>query len=163
MTTRINSSGPQPNVEVSTTQYRVTPRPARPFSAVLGGGANAVIEGAEAAARRLPGGPEIVAAVRSDGYRMAGPSPTGMSASSEGSATGPGGAAPGGPAGGDAGGGAGAGSLEGVLAKQTQDNLYYLGLQQRIQDETRTFQALSNVLKTQHDSVKNAIGNLRWL
>jgi hypothetical protein len=159
MTTRINPNGPQANVEVSTTQYRVTPRPARPFSAVLGGGANAVIEGAESAARRLPGGPEIVAAVRGDNFRMAGPSPTGSSGSSgPGSAVGPGGAenaAPGAEAG-TAGGG-----LEGVLAKQTQDNLYYLGLQERIQSETRHFQAVSNVLKTQHESVKNAIGNLR--
>lgn len=162
MTTRINPNGPQPNVEVSSTQYRVTPRPARPFSAVLGGGANAVIEGAEAAARRLPGGPEIVAAVRSDGYRFASPTPTGMPAGA--SATGS--SAVGQPeveqgAGGPGGESGAGGGIEGALAKQTQDNLYYLGLQQRIQDETRNFQAISNVLKTQHESVKNAIGNLR--
>lgn len=162
MTTRISPNGPQPNVEVSSTQYRVTPRPARPFSAVLGGGANAVIEGAEAAARRLPGGPEIVAAVRSDGYRFAGPTPTGMpvGASATGSsAVGQPGAEQG--AGGPGGESGAGGGIEGALAKQTQDNLYYLGLQQRIQDETRNFQAVSNVLKTQHESVKNAIGNLR--
>jgi hypothetical protein len=169
MTTRIGSGGPQPSIEVSATQYRVTPRPARPFSAVLDGGASAVIEGAEAAARRLPGGPEIVAAVRNPGGgRLSGQEGaayaqhsypmmhSGTPLTGEGGApTSATGAEPG------AGAASGSGNIEGALAKQTQDNLYYLGLQQRIQDETRNFQAISNVLKTQHESVKNAIGNLR--
>jgi hypothetical protein len=123
---------------------------------------NAVIEGAETAAQRLPGGPALVAAVRDgqaappgalypgQGYAsqsLYGATGSGTSEASA-SATGTGSAA-------------GSGHIESALARQTQDNLYYLGLQQRIQDETRHFQAVSNVLKTQHDSVKNAIGNLR--
>jgi hypothetical protein len=55
----------------------------------------------------------------------------------------------------------GTGSLENSLAKQAEDNLYYLGLQQRIQDENRHYTTVSNVLKAQHDTVKNSIGNLR--
>ncbi|HEX2732568.1 MAG TPA: hypothetical protein VHM70_13240 [Polyangiaceae bacterium] len=163
MTTRIGSQGPVPYIELQTTNYRVTPQPARPFSALIGSGANAVVAGAEAAAQRIPGGPEIVAAVRDpNAGRLDGPQGQGYAAPGYPapgySATGAS-AASGQPiAAGDSGSGA---NIEGVLARQTQDNLYYLGLQQRIQDETRNFQAVSNVLKTQHESVKNAIGNLR--
>lgn len=161
MTTRINTDGPSPSLTVSASALRVTPPPARPFSSLLDSGANAVLEGAEAAAQRLPGGPALVAAVR-DG--QAGPAyAPGQSYPSQ-SLYGPSGSAS--PteatgASGSVGSTAGSGHIESALARQTQDNLYYLGLQQRIQDETRHFQAVSNVLKTQHDSVKNAIGNLR--
>jgi hypothetical protein len=185
MTTRINPDGPRATIEVSSTQYRVTPRPARPFSALLGSGANAVIQGAEAAARHIPGGPEIVAAVRDPGpgYSAGGPSggrryPGEVAGAGAYPGSGPIGAEPTlegysanagtNPAGASATGSNGAGSngtgangIEGALAQQAQDSLYLLGVQQRIQDESRNFQLASNVLKTHHESVKNAIGNLR--
>jgi hypothetical protein len=42
-----------------------------------------------------------------------------------------------------------------------QFNLQYLGLQQKIQGENRQFTALSNVMKTKHDTAKNALNNLK--
>jgi hypothetical protein len=40
-------------------------------------------------------------------------------------------------------------------------NLQYLQLQQKIQGENRQFTALSNVMKTKHDTAKNALSNLK--
>jgi hypothetical protein len=93
----------------------------------------------------LPGGPSIVAAVRGDGVNPA-LDPTGATGTHS---------PTGGPDGGQP------GDLETAISRQTEDSMYFLSLQQRIQNETRNFQAMSNVLKARHDSVKNAIGNLR--
>lgn len=154
MTTRIGSTGPDPNVGVQSTAHRTTPRPARPFQALMESSGRAVVAGAEAAASKLPGGPVLVAAVR-DGSGQTSNGPivgTGMGGSG-GVATSPTGTSE--PA------SNGANTLEGALARQTEDSMYYLQLQQRIQAETRNYQAVSNVLKARHDSVKNAISNLR--
>lgn len=40
-------------------------------------------------------------------------------------------------------------------------NLQYLTLQQQMQDENRRFTLVSNVMKTKHDTAKNAINNVR--
>jgi len=40
-------------------------------------------------------------------------------------------------------------------------NLYYLQIQETVNQQNRSFTTVSNVLKTEHDTVKNAIGNLR--
>lgn len=40
-------------------------------------------------------------------------------------------------------------------------NEMYLALQERMQNESRRFTLLSNVLKTKHDTAKNSISNLR--
>ena len=40
-------------------------------------------------------------------------------------------------------------------------NNQYLGLQQKLQDEIRRFTLLANVMKTKHDTAKNAISNSR--
>ncbi len=40
-------------------------------------------------------------------------------------------------------------------------NLQYLMLQQHMQDESRRFSLLSNIMKEKHDTAKNSIGNLR--
>ena len=40
-------------------------------------------------------------------------------------------------------------------------NLQYLQLQQNMQEENRQFSSLSNVMKTKHDTAKNAINNVR--
>lgn len=157
MSTRIHSEGPQPLVGVQPTAHRTTPPPSRPFSALVDTGASAVVQGAEAAATRLPGGPVVVAAVRDSAMRAdGGPAMAGGGAPG-GSAMG---AAPG-VYGGNAPGTASSNNLENAISRQTQDSLYFLELQQRIQDETRSYQAVSNVMKARHESVKNAIGNLR--
>lgn len=44
---------------------------------------------------------------------------------------------------------------------QMSFNMQYLGLQQKMQDESRRFTLLSNVMKTKHDTVKNSINNVR--
>lgn len=40
-------------------------------------------------------------------------------------------------------------------------NLQYLHLQQQMQNENRSFTAISNIMKTKHDTTKNAISNIR--
>ena len=42
-----------------------------------------------------------------------------------------------------------------------QFNLQYLQLQQNMQNENRKFSALSNVMKTKHDTAKSMIQNVR--
>jgi hypothetical protein len=40
-------------------------------------------------------------------------------------------------------------------------NMQYLDLQKQMQDENRRFTLLSNIMKTKHDTAKNAINNIR--
>ncbi|MBX3185175.1 MAG: hypothetical protein KIT72_16775 [Polyangiaceae bacterium] len=146
MTTRIHS-GPSPNVSAAPTAARTTPPPARPFKAVMDASAGAVVTGAEATLRGLPGGPVLAAAVRS--------TPVSGAHSAEGSA----GTASGGSGAGGAGGERS--QIEGAMEQHAEQNLYYLELQSRIAAESRAYSAMSNVLKARHDTVKNAIGNIR--
>ena len=46
-------------------------------------------------------------------------------------------------------------------AWQTSFNLQYLQLQNQLQDESRQFATVSNIMKTKHDTVKNSISNIR--
>jgi hypothetical protein len=39
--------------------------------------------------------------------------------------------------------------------------MYYLKLQEQMSAESRSYSAISNVLKARHDTMKNAIGNIR--
>ncbi len=156
MTTRITSSGPATGVQSTVTAARVTPAPARPFKQVMNAGERAVVNGAEAAVSRLPGGPVLAAAFRpapgaggvdpqlgsvGGGSRRAeGPTGTATDPSASG------GSAP---------------NMDQVLAQSADQNLYYLQLQERISAENRAYTAVSNVLKARHDTVKNAISNIR--
>jgi hypothetical protein len=152
MTTQ-TSSIQQSSVALATTGPRPTARPAQPFNAVLQQSANLAISGAEAAAQRLPGGTLLAAAIRDPGV-AGGPlttaSPTGLGLPSAGAqplasptAT----SAPGG--------------IEHMMQYQADNAMQYLVLQQQIQDENRAYTTTSNVLKARHDTVKNAIGNIR--
>ena len=49
-----------------------------------------------------------------------------------------------------------------MLSHNADMNLYYLQLQEQISAESRAYSTMSNVLKARHDTVKNAIGNIRW-
>jgi hypothetical protein len=40
-------------------------------------------------------------------------------------------------------------------------NLQYLGLQKQMQDESRRFTLVSNIMKTKNDTAKNSINNIR--
>src|SRR6476469_2820923 len=44
---------------------------------------------------------------------------------------------------------------------QMSFNLQYLQLQSQMQHESRTYTAISNIMKTKHDTVKNSISNVR--
>jgi hypothetical protein len=53
-----------------------------------------------------------------------------------------------------------------AISRQRQEmiqsfNLQYLQVQKAMQQENRTFSAVSNILKTKHDTVKNSISNMR--
>jgi len=145
MTTRIATDGPTPLIQATPTQPRVTPTPARPFSNVFAASARAVISSAESATRSLPGGAVLAAALRAPAQ------PAGGQLAPEGATTAtdplslP----------------AGTAGLEPSLEGMADRNLYYLQLQERISAESREYTALSNVLKAQHDTMKNAISNLR--
>jgi hypothetical protein len=151
MSSKIQAGGPPSGVATTPTASRVTAPPARPFKQVMNASADAVVSGAEAAVHRLPGGPVLAAAVR-PGSPGASPVPAGATPEGSGGTSGvPGGTGPGG----------GEPTMEQVLADNQDKTLYYLQLQERISAESRAYTALSNVLKTRHDTIKNAIGNIR--
>jgi hypothetical protein len=169
MTTRLQSAGPRPNVSVGLTAARTTAQPARPFQQLIRASSTAIVATAEQAATRLPGGPILAAALRpvpgSPGLGLETNAPEGprsavetsgvrstSSALTQAGVDGASGAA-GNPASGP--------DLNGMLSKNADDNRYYLELQEKISHESRTFSALSNVLKARHDTVKNAISNIR--
>lgn len=159
------------DVTVATTAPRVTPAPARgAFKQVL---AQSIVRGAEAAMRVLPGSPLMAVAVRGAGGSGALGVPLGGVGAVRGSAQpeGPG-ALSGGVAagalssagvgvGGASGGAPGEAGLESSLQQSQEMNLYYLQVQEAVNAQNRSFTALSNVLKAEHDTVKTAIGNIR--
>ena len=48
-----------------------------------------------------------------------------------------------------------------VHETQMSFNLQYLRLQSQMQHENRSYTAVSNIMKTKHDTVKNSISNIR--
>lgn len=153
MTTRIETGGPSTQISSSIIAARATAPTRRPFRDVMSSGAQVVVDGADAAVSRLPGGPVIAAALR-PGFGTGD-----TAASAVNTPEGPAGTAT--STGSLASGGSAASSIESQLAESADQNLYYLQLQERISAESREYSALSNVLKARHDTVKNAIGNIR--
>jgi hypothetical protein len=167
MDTRIAPGISRMDVVSTDSAPRVTPPSGVPFKDMVSRGAGAILRGAEAAITSLPGAPIVAAAVRPGGG--SGPAPVGSNpaggaagfaasrtgALSSGTAEGPAGT-------GASGGPAGEGStVESALAQSQEFNLYYLQLQEQLAAENRAYSAMSNVLKARHDTVKNAIGNIR--
>lgn len=173
----------RPDVSIATTSPRVTPTPPRTqFKEVL---SQSVVRGAETAMKVLPGSPLMAVALRgasgtagSLGVSMTGTGSAVRSATPEGpiaglggpalnlgsnvvaGATGTTGAAS--SATGAVGAtGTGDASIEASLQQSQDMNLYYLQIQEAVNAQNRTFSALSNVLKAEHDTVKTAIGNIR--
>ena len=157
MTTRIESSGPDPLVASTATQSRTSAQPTRPFQQVMGAGAGAIVGGAEAAVRRLPGGPILAAAFR-PGPASAGVPPSAVTTTPEGAPLAGNPGSPESPAGT---GTSNDPNLEGMLDQNADKNLYYIALQERISAENRMYTAYSNVLRVRHETMKNAIGNFR--
>jgi hypothetical protein len=142
------------------------------FGEILAKGAGTLVQGAEAAMEVLPGGPLIAAALRgSTGSTTLGPSTPMMSSglgshpSTSTSAEGPqaiGGSSVGGGFGTGTGTGTGgAPSMDQSLQQSQEMNLYFLQIQQEVNQQNQTFTTLSNVMKSEADTIKNAIGNLR--
>lgn len=154
----------RPDVVALETTPRPTAPPARvAFSEVLSGGALALVQGAQAAVGSLPGAPVVAAAIRGGGLgsattQAAAVAPEGPSAST----TQAGGLLPlaGIPSTGGATAGTSDASIESSLAQSQQLNLYYLQIQQQVNDQNRTFTLLSNVIEVEHDTAKTAIGNI---
>jgi len=158
-------------------ESRPTPSGAK-FSDVLASGAATLVQGAESAMTVLPGAPLMALAVRGGG----GPllpmglspslSPPGLEAptgfggggATPQAAEGPGTTASPGLGASLAGGVSSAllgdGGIQASLMQSQQMNLYFIQVQQEVDAQNRTFTTLSNVLKTENDTVKNAIGNI---
>jgi hypothetical protein len=132
-------------VQATQTATRVTPG-APSFQEVMGTSADVLMRGAVGAIRALPAGPIVAAAVRPAAVGR-GPS-VGMGAEGAGAA-------------GLGGGGGAAAGVEAALASSQDMNLYFIELQERLAAENRAFTTYSNVLKARHDTVKNAISNIR--
>ncbi len=175
---------PRPDVVLVESSQRPTPRPARvAFGDVLAAGASGLAQGAQLAVTSLPGSAVTAAAVRGGGNTS---SPSILTGGSAGGSTtltpeGPGasssalaplglGGSPAGTSGGisvggiSLGGVAGSGdptsTIEASLQQSANLNLYYLQLQEQEDSQNRAFTAQSNILKTEHDGCKNAIGNI---
>lgn len=153
---------------VNVAMGRATPK-GPSFGTVLAG-ARPILKGAEAVATVLPGGPLVAAAIKAPvamsgpGYTppsMAGAKPSGapMSPRIPVGSSAPVGGAPDPTAAGVT--GVDPTPIDGVLGDSQAFNLYFLQLQEQISAENRQYTALSNVLKARHDTVKNAIGNIR--
>jgi hypothetical protein len=56
---------------------------------------------------------------------------------------------------------ASAGNAKQLQEQQMSFNLQYLQLQSQMQHENRSYTAISNIMKTKHDTVKNSISNVR--
>ncbi len=165
------SSPIRPDVVSVQTLPRPTATPVRvQFSDVLAGSARALVQGAEAAVRTLPGAPLVAAALRGASSPVGGQSSSAGTGFTVASASVP--QAPEGPGGSTAAGsalgasltGAASGtsdaSIESSMAQSQQMNLYYLQVQEQVNTQNRTFTALSNVLEVEHSTAKSAIGNI---
>lgn len=166
MTTRVAVGGPPTNVYPTATAPRVTPEPARPFQQVMNVSSAAIVSGAEAAVSHLPGGTILAAAMRPGGSSGLapgyGPGNPYAPVPALSRAEGPTGTATSAVSGsGVSAGTAGGSSIEQVMSQDADQNLYYLKLQEQISAESRGYSAVSNVLKARHDTMKNAIGNIR--
>ena len=52
------------------------------------------------------------------------------------------------------------GGIEAAMQQNAELSLYYLQIQQQEDAQNRSFTAMSNILKTEHDSAKAAINNI---
>jgi hypothetical protein len=164
----------RPDVVSVETTARPTATPVRVnFSEVLAGGARALVQGAQAAASVLPGAPLMAVALRGAGSGQGGSTAMSVSASPSLGISVPGAATPEGPGGMSLGAtalgvgsaastGGTSGGIAISLAQSHQMNLYCycLQVQQKVNDQNRTFTALSNCLEVENNTAKSAISNI---
>jgi hypothetical protein len=137
------SSGP-------TRARQTPPTGSERFGEILRVGGRALLTGAQAALRTIPGGEVLSAAIREG------------SAAAENGAASVGGAgeraaAPGEPS---ASGGDSNNDLWDMTRQSQEFNLMYLQLQEELSRENRRFSSLSNVLKTRHETARSVISNI---
>jgi hypothetical protein len=166
MDTRI-ANPPRPDIVMIESTSRPTPTPVRvSFGQVLAAGVSGIVQGAELVATKLPGSPITAAAIRGGMSTMSVPMAAVGGLPVNAAAEGPAGTGVVAPGIGGAATGIAAnssdpnGSIDSALQQSAQMNLYYLQVQQQVDAQNRTFTALSNVLKTEHDSAKSAISNI---
>jgi hypothetical protein len=109
----------------------------------------------------LPGAPIVAAALRGSSPPAPGGLPAGLSGLPVMPGLAPSTSPPAAAEGPSPAGGGAAGSIDGSLGQSQDMNLYYLRVQEEVNAQNRSFTAVSNVLKAQHDTVKTAIGNIR--
>ncbi len=163
----LSSIASHPSVSFTNSAPRPTPTPPRAvrFGEVL---SSTVMRSAESAVQMLPGAPAMALALRGG---IPGPALPQRTSSALTSSQGAVPTAPGAPFSSSAATGptplgspasSGESGPLGASLQQSQDmNLYYLQIQESVNAQNRTFTALSNVMKAEHDTVKTAIGNLR--
>ncbi len=136
-TTRISQVGPASALDIALTAHRATPKPATPFKAVLYASPVAALDGAESALHPSPKG-DIPAVVVRSGTAGATPLSTGIADAVRATS-----------------------SIEDALARRSQEVMFHLSLQMRVQDANHPHSALSNTLPARHATVKNDSGNVR--
>lgn len=182
MDNKINTQNTGLRVQID--QSRVRQAPKTDFGSMVGAGlsktADAVMNAGQLAAPFIPGGAVLSAAITGVGSlksSASGQSSSGLGSSSSGMAMGAnstslvsstgisgsvggsGGTAPtGATSGGD---GNMFAQMRAYQAESMSMNVQYLKLQNDMQQENRQFTTLSNVMKTKHDTAKNAINNVR--
>ncbi|MBT6177645.1 MAG: hypothetical protein HOI23_10400 [Deltaproteobacteria bacterium] len=166
-------------VQIDSSRSRQTSRTS--FGDVLSTGlsksANTVMNAGNMAAPFIPGGAVLSAAITGLGSLKSAQSGGSAAPNSTGLSAGSGSVVGGGSQGVSGGSGTmdsvaslAAGGSEGAIMMQAtremqemnqQFNLQYLNLQQDMQQENRKFTAISNVMKTKHDTAKGMIQNVR--
>ncbi len=143
------------DVMATNTAHRTTPSDGPTFGEVMKGSAHQLLRGASAAVRVLPSGPIVAASVRPGGIAVSPGAVAGVGGGmrADGSAEGAGAPGQNGPVGDEA--------VESALARSQEMNMYMIELQERVSAQNRAFTTYSNVLKAKHDTVKNAINNIR--
>ena len=128
------------HIAPTSTVHSVPGRFERALRGAAAGMAEGVAAGLDLAAPFVPGGNVLSAAVRTGSAAALGDGTAAASAGSDGDVL----------------------SATRALQQQSQSfNLQYLQLQEDMQRENRTFSAISNVLKSKHDSAQAAIQNIR--
>ncbi|PTL80518.1 hypothetical protein [Vitiosangium sp. GDMCC 1.1324] len=176
---KIDSTLNMPRMSTNVTTARVTPDTsfAARVQSGVGTAANAVAGGVGVVANLVPGGSVVSAAVSSlttfGNSTGSGSAPYVGAALSSGGApmnttlnSGGGVSTLGGTTGsngqiGNVGSGTVGGEFNGEMQSMFAEQKKLLGVQMSLQRENQVFSTISNVMKTRHDTAKNAIGNIR--
>lgn len=168
----INPTGRGGSIQLNTSSTTVRQSPRTDFGTQMrngiGAGAGVVGGAVGVAAPFVPGAAVVSAAVTGAGQAMTGGG-GGVGGGGGALAVGTGDLPIGGPGLGTNTGGKSTGNPQQDMINQTKGmqemmasfNLQYLQLQEKMQQENRSFTTISNVMKTKHDTAKSSINNVR--